>query len=120
MGGGAGTLQRVLGAGGCLLAAAAIGASAYAAHAAEPGTQARLWQAALFAFGNGVAMAMLSAFALRRAGLLGMALLGFGTVLFSGSLAAAALAAMPATLAPFGGIAMIGGWCVLAVDRLRG
>ena len=48
--------RRYLGAIGSLLAALAVALSAYAMHAAAPGAQARLLQAAVFAFAHGVAL----------------------------------------------------------------
>ena len=51
--------RRYLGAIGSLLAALAVALSAYAMHAAAPEAQARLLQAAVFAFAHGVALTAL-------------------------------------------------------------
>ena len=48
-----------------------------------------------------------------------LCLLLLGTVLFSGSLAGNALAQWPTRLAPFGGITLILGWLLWAMDALR-
>jgi uncharacterized membrane protein YgdD (TMEM256/DUF423 family) len=42
-----------------------------------------------------------------------------GVLLFSGGLAAAALAGLPAAVAPGGGMLLIAGWVLLAIDQLR-
>jgi uncharacterized membrane protein YgdD (TMEM256/DUF423 family) len=41
-------------------------------------------------------------------------------LLFSGSLAGAVFVRLPTTLAPFGGMLMIGGWLLHGWDRWRG
>lgn len=111
--------NRYLAATGALYAAAAVALSAYAAHAVEGDAQMRLQTAAVFAFGHGVALVALAPVA--RRGLARAALLGLcvGVLLFSGSLAGSVLAHWPTTLAPFGGMLMIAGWLVLAIDLLR-
>lgn len=105
---------------GALLAAAGVGLSAYAAHAAEPEGRMRLFLSAAFAFGHGAVLAALAPGTSRRLGRAAMAALLVGTALFAGSLAAAALAGLPTRLAPAGGILLIAGWLALAVDRARG
>lgn len=112
--------RRYLAAVGSLLAALAVALSAYAMHAAGPETQARLLQAAIFAFAHGVALTALAPLAQRPTGLLALAMLLGGALLFSGSLLAAAMLGLPSTLAPFGGALMIGGWLLHAYVRLRG
>ena len=114
--------RRYLGAIGSLLAALAVALSAYAMHAAAPGAQARLLQAAVFAFAHGVALTALAPLAQRPAGLLALAMLLGGVFLFCGSLLAVVLLglALAPTLAPFGGALMISGWLLHAYDRLRG
>lgn len=108
-----------LAANGALCAAAAVAVSAYAAHAASGPAQARLQTAALFAFGHGLALAVLAPLAARVLARLALVLLYLGMVLFSGSLVFNALAQWPTTLAPFGGGLMIAGWLLYAVDAMR-
>ena len=115
--------RRYIAAIGSLLAGLAVALSAYAMHAAEAAAQARLLQAAIFAFAHGVALtalAPLAPLAQRPTGLLALAMLLGGVFLFSGSLLAAAMLGLPSTLAPFGGALMIGGWLLHAFDRLLG
>jgi uncharacterized membrane protein YgdD (TMEM256/DUF423 family) len=104
---------------GALLAAAGVGLGAYAAHAATPDARLRLYMAAAFAFGHGASLAVLAMDCPRRLGRAASWALLVGTVLFAGSLAGAALAGLPTRLAPLGGLLLIGGWLLLAVDRLR-
>ena len=42
-----------------------------------------------------------------------------GVVLFTGSLVARVVLHWPATLAPFGGMLLIGGWLVFAIGQWR-
>jgi uncharacterized membrane protein YgdD (TMEM256/DUF423 family) len=104
-----------LAAGGAVLAAAAIALSAYASHASHGPGQARLQLAAMFAFGHGLALAALAPQPAGRLRQLALYALAGGVVLFSGSLAASVLVSWPTTLAPFGGMLMIGGWSMLAI-----
>ena len=112
--------RRLLGAVGSLLAGLAVALSAYAMHAALPGAQLRLVQAAAFGFGHGLALAALAPLAQRFVALLAVALLLAGVLLFAGSLVAAALLGAPTVLAPLGGGLMILGWLLHGYDRLRG
>lgn len=105
---------------GGLLAGIAVGLAAYAAHGvADPLMQSRLQSAALFAFGHGLALAALAPGSTRRLGKTGMTLLLVGTLLFSGSLAAAVFAGTSTQLAPFGGSALMLGWLLWAIDAVR-
>lgn len=105
---------------GALLAAAAIGLSAYASHGvADPQAQSWLQTAALYAFGHGVALAALAASSERALTRWAMCLLLLGTLLFSGSLVAGALWHWPTRLAPVGGISMMLAWVLLAFDAVR-
>lgn len=101
------------------MAGCAVGLSAYASHAAAPGTGARLYLAAAVAFGHGAVLAVHAREARRRLACAAVALLFVGSLLFAGSLAGAALAAWPTRLAPVGGLGLMAGWLLLAVDRLR-
>ena len=111
---------RLLGAGGSLLAAFGVALAAYAAHGAEGVAQTRLAQAAAFAFGHGLALAALAPLAAGRLATAALAAMLAGVLLFSGSLAGAALLGWPTALAPFGGTLMIGGWLLHGFARLRG
>jgi len=104
--------------GGCL-AAVGVALSAYAAHALGGHDQVRLQTAALFAFGHGVALACLARDRCSRLGRVALGALALGVLLFSGSLAAGAIAHWPTSLAPFGGMLMIGGWLAWLIDSLR-
>lgn len=114
------SVRRALGGLGSLLAGAAVALAAYAAHGADAGAQARLAQAAAFAFAHGLALAALAPLAQRRRGLGALVAMLAGVLLFSGSLVGAALLGLPTALAPFGGMLMIGGWCLHGWDRWRG
>jgi uncharacterized membrane protein YgdD (TMEM256/DUF423 family) len=109
-----------LAANGAVCAAAAVALSAYAVHAAEGPAQARLQTAAIFAFGHGLALALLAPATHRRLGRCALLALYLGVLLFCGSLVFNALAQWPTTLAPLGGMLLIGGWLLLAIDLLRG
>lgn len=110
---------RWLAAGGALYAAVAVALAAYAAHVAAGPQQAHLQLAALFAFGHGIALAALAPGARRMPMRIALCGLWWGVLLFSGSLAANALAQWPVMLAPFGGSLLIGAWLLVAVDFLR-
>lgn len=102
---------------GAVFAALAVAAAAYAAHGLSGEAQSRLSTAAAFAFGHGVALLALalapaSAASARRLGMLALVL---GVLLFSGSLAAAALWHGSTQLAPLGGSVLIVAWLYLAV-----
>lgn len=113
-------VRRAFGGIGSLLAGAAVALAAYAAHGADGEAQVRLAQAAAFAFAHGLALAALAPLAQRRRGLAALAAMLAGAMLFSGSLVGAALLGLPTTLAPFGGMLMIGAWCLHGWDRWRG
>ena len=108
-----------LAANGALCAAAAVALSAYAAHVAEAPAQARLQTAASFAFGHGLALALLAPTTHRRLGRCALLALYLGMLLFCGSLVFNVLAQWSTTLAPVGGMLLIGGWLLLAIDLLR-
>ena len=114
------SVRRALGGVGSLLAGAAVALAAYAAHGADGDAQARLAQAAAFAFAHGLALAALAPLAQRRRGLVALMAMLVGVLLFSGSLVGAALLGLPTVLAPFGGLLMIGAWCLHGWDRWRG
>ncbi|WP_345301424.1 DUF423 domain-containing protein [Lysobacter hankyongensis] len=113
------TIQRTFAATGAVLAAAGVALSAYAAHAAEGAARASLQSAALFALVHGIALAALSRQTPRRIGIVALAALLLGTLLFSGSLVGAQVWSLPTRLAPVGGMLMIGGWLLYALDAFR-
>lgn len=104
---------------GAMLAAAAVALSAYASHGADVAARDQLALAAAFAFGHGLALAALGARVSRRLGMVALSALLLGTLLFAGSLVAAQLLGMTTRLAPFGGMLLIAGWLLHAVDALR-
>jgi uncharacterized membrane protein YgdD (TMEM256/DUF423 family) len=116
---GTASTRRWLAANGALCAAAAVALSAYAAHAATGPAQARLQTAAIFAFGHGLALAVLAPTTQRRLGRCALLALYLGVLLFCGSLVFGVLAQWPTTLAPLGGMLLVGGWLLFAIDLLR-
>lgn len=108
------------GAAGAVLAALAIGLSAYAAHGVDEATaRTNVQTACFYAFGHGLALAALARAAVRRLGVAALAVLLLGTVLFCGSVAGGALLGWPTRLAPAGGSLMMLGWLLWAADALR-
>ena len=104
---------------GALYAAMAVALSAYAAHAAQGASQSRLQTAAIFAFGHGIAVSALAPTTARRLGRIALLALCVGVPLFSGSLTLSVLLQWPTTLAPLGGMLLVAGWLVFALDLLR-
>lgn len=113
-------LARAFGIAAALMGAAAVAASAWAAHAITTidATGARRIAIGLAVLAvHVVALLALAALAqLRRGLLLALAGLGFvaGSLLFSGSLAAAATLGWRPSLAPIGGTMLIVAWLLLA------
>ncbi len=105
---------------GGLLAATAVGLSAYASHGiADPQAQSHVTTAALYAFGHGVALAVLGPTQQNTLGRLALYVLLIGTLLFSGSLVAGALWKLSTQLAPVGGAALMVGWLAYGLNALR-
>ena len=113
-----GALRGLIAAGG-VLAAAAVGLSAYASHAVPEQARASLYVAAVFAFGHGIALAALAPRATRRTDRLALWMLLVGTVLFSGSVALSRLAGVSTGLAPIGGGLLMLGWLLHAAAATR-
>lgn len=111
--------SRAVAALGAVSAAFSIALSAYAAHAVQGQPQARLQLAAVFLFGHGAALAALAPATVGRLGRVALAGMAAGAWLFGGSLAAEALWGWPATMAPLGGLLLIGSWLVFALHLLR-
>ena len=101
---------------GGLYGACGVGLSAYAAHGATGDAQHALYTAAAMALVHGVA---LIAYAPRRSRAGGFAQFAFvlGALLFSGSLVGAHALGWPTRLAPAGGVTLIVGWLLAAVER---
>lgn len=111
---------RWLAAAGALLAAAAVALAAYAAHGVEGAAQARLYTAAVFGFGHGLALAALATDASSRLALAALAVLLAGTLLFAGGVTASTLLGSGGRVAPLGGALLVGGWLACAISMLRG
>lgn len=112
---------------GCISAALGVAAGAFGAH----GLEGVVTPARLATFETAVRYQVYHAFALlvtgllmRQAALVARAgwLFLIGTVLFSGSLYALVLTDMPilGAITPFGGVAFLAGWIVLAWALARG
>ena len=115
--GGAG---RGLAAMGAVLAALAIGLSAYAAHGvADAQARGNLQTASLYAFAHGAVLLLLAQAPARRLRWLALAGLLLGTLLFAGSLVAGAMVGTSTRLAPAGGIMLMLGWVLWAIDAIR-
>ncbi|MFC0677436.1 DUF423 domain-containing protein [Lysobacter korlensis] len=112
-------LSRLLAASGALLAASAVGLSAYASHGAEEDARMRLFLAATIAFGHGVALAALAPQATGRWANGALTLMLAGVVGFSGSVVAAHFFGTPTRLAPIGGSLLMLAWLLHAIDRMR-
>lgn len=95
-----------------------VALGAYASHGAQGQARERLALAAAFAFAHGLAILALRSRASRVA-TVAKWLFAAGIVLFSGSLASAALFASATTAAPFGGSLLMLGWVLMAGDFLR-
>ena len=109
-----------LAAAGAVLAALSIALSAYAAHGiADAHARGNLQTASLYAFGHGVALAVLAPAASGRLRVLALAGLLLGTLLFAGSLAGGALLGWPTRLAPLGGTVLMASWLLYAVGVAR-
>ena len=105
---------------GALLAASAVGLGAYAAHGVtDAHAQSNLQTASLYAFGHGIALAALAAGTTRALGRVALYVLLLGSLLFCGSLVLNAIAGVSSRLAPVGGISMMLGWVLWALDALR-
>ena len=105
---------------GSVLAGFSVALAAYAAHAGlGDKAQGSLQQAALFAFGHGVALAALAPLAVRRLTWWGLLAIAVGTLLFSGSLVLSTLFGVSTGAAPAGGILIILGWLLHAMGQWR-
>lgn len=104
---------------GGLLAAGAVALSAYAAHGVEAAARTPMMLAAAFAFAHGLALAAIGRQAVRTSATIALVALLLGVLLFSGSLVAALWFNTSTRLAPVGGLLLIAGWLLYAVDALR-
>lgn len=116
-------MQRILGGSGALLALAAVALSAVVSHTASlvgaeiEATRAGAMNAALFMLVHGAAVAALSMQAVIPNDRHALIVMLCGTVLFSGSVIAGALAGWPTTLAPMGGSLLMLAWLWVAINR---
>lgn len=101
-----------------LLCAVSVALAAYASHGVEGESARRLGMAAAFAFAHGLALVALATRVSDWA-LAGKLAMLTGVLLFSGSLAAAVFLQAPTTLAPAGGLLLMAGWVILAIDFLK-
>jgi uncharacterized membrane protein YgdD (TMEM256/DUF423 family) len=109
---------RACSAAACLLCAAAVALSAYASHGVHGEAQRRLALAAAFAFAHGLAV-LATASRSSTTAFAGRLLLLSATALFSGSLVAAVFLHSGTALAPVGGVLLMLGWGILAVEFLK-
>ncbi|MDQ3270195.1 MAG: DUF423 domain-containing protein [Pseudomonadota bacterium] len=112
--------KGALSAAGALMAGASVALLAYASHAGDGAAQDRLQTAGTIALVHGAAIAALSRAGSRRVASFAVLALAVGALLFSGSVAMSVVAQWPTTLAPAGGLLLIGGWLLWAVDAVRG
>ena len=112
-------VRRALAAFGALACGVSVGLGAYASHGLDGDAARRVGLAALFAFGHGLALLLLSPATGSRLRIAGLAGLALGLVLFSGSLLAAVFLSAPTVLAPTGGLLLMLGWLAIAADALR-
>jgi uncharacterized membrane protein YgdD (TMEM256/DUF423 family) len=123
------SIDQIWFAAGAVVALIGVALGAFAAHA----LRARLSADSLAIFETGVRYQMYHAFALLAAGYAAQrwqpglvaaagALFLLGVVLFSGSLYALALSGVRVlgAITPFGGLAFIAGWLLLALAAIRG
>ena len=110
---------RLLAAAGALACGLAVGLGAYASHGLDGEAARRAGLAALFAFGHGLALQWLAGGTPARLRLAACFALGLGLLLFSGSLAGAAFFGWPTRLAPAGGMLLMLGWLLAAIDHSR-
>ena len=111
---------RLLAASGAIDCSIAVGLGAWAMHAAvSPHDQQRLAIAALFLFLHGLALATLAPAGGSRLRQTGLGLLLAATILFSGSLACAAVFGIEPRLAPIGGSSAMLGWLLVAAGFVR-
>ena len=116
---GPGLAGRGFAAAGALACGLAVALGAYASHGLDGEAARRAGLAALFAFGHGLALQWLARGASARLRLLACAALALGLLLFAGSLAGAAFFDWPTRLAPAGGMLLMLGWLLAAIDHLR-
>ncbi|MDQ3288458.1 MAG: DUF423 domain-containing protein [Pseudomonadota bacterium] len=103
-----------------MIAAASIALLAYASHAGDGGGQDRLQTAGTISLVHGAAIALLAGAGWRRLARCAVLALAAGVLLFSGSLVMNVISQWPTTLAPAGGMLLIGGWLLWAADAVRG
>ncbi len=112
-------LPRALAACGALACGASVALAAYASHGLDGDAARRAALAAALAFGHGLALVALAPAARGRLRLVALVALLAGLCLFSGTLLGNVLFAASTALAPAGGVLLMLGWLLLAIDSLR-
>jgi len=102
-----------------LICAMSVAMSAYASHGFDGEAQHRLMTASYFAFAHGLSIIVLARVSSAKSNLFACCFMLLGLVLFSGSLAGAALFQSSTILAPSGGSILILSWCWVAVNFFR-
>jgi uncharacterized membrane protein YgdD (TMEM256/DUF423 family) len=113
------SFQRYFLALAAIVCALSVAMSAYASHGLEAEPQRRLLMASCFAFAHGLSLIVLLRLPRNKSNFLACSLMFVGLVLFSGSLASAAIFQTSTALAPFGGMTLIVSWCWVAVNFLK-
>ncbi|GAB2653012.1 DUF423 domain-containing protein [Arenimonas aestuarii] len=112
-------LSRLFAGCGALACGLAVALGAYASHGLDGEAARRAGLAALFTFGHGLALQLLMRDAGGRLRTTAGATLLAGLLLFAGSLCGAVFLDWPTPLAPAGGLLLIAGWLMIAVDTFR-
>ena len=110
---------RMLSGAGALACGLAVALGAYASHGLQGEDAMRAGLAALFGFGHGLALLVLAPSAAGRLRWAGLGALALGLLLFCGSLAGAVFFDAPTRLAPAGGLLLMAGWLMIAIDAFR-
>ena len=111
--------QRYVASIAALICAVSVALSAYASHGLEADVQRRLMLACYFAFAHGLSLIVLVQVSSARSNVIACIMMLSGLLLFSGSLASAALWQTSTKLVPYGGTALILAWLFVAVNFTR-
>ena len=111
--------RRALVAAGAVLSGLAVALSAYASHSADGTARTSLYVASALGLAHGIALCALVPQTLRRLGLIALAGLMLGTLLFGGGIVFLHFAGFSLRLTPAGGSLMILSWLLYAVDAMK-